>query len=83
MRDKIISVCGGAPRHDRGKWERAARCRFRALRAASGLSQLGWSVAAGVGVSSVEDWERGAVRVPGWALELAASLAGGEWRAAA
>lgn len=48
--------------------EREARRRFRAARLAAGLTQLEAAHRLGVGSTSLEDWERGAARLPAWAL---------------
>lgn len=55
----------GAPRE---AGEREARRRFRVARESLGLTQLAAAYALGVGATSVEDWERGAARLPAWAL---------------
>jgi DNA-binding transcriptional regulator YiaG len=56
------------PSDRREESEREARRRFIAARNRLGLSQLETSARLGVHRSSVEDWERGAKRLPSWAL---------------
>lgn len=56
------------PKSPRDTWERKAVRRFRAARQALGWTQLTTAQRLGVSTTSIEDWERGAVRVPGWAL---------------
>lgn len=48
--------------------EREARRLFTVSRQQRGWSQLRASTELGVGASTLADWERGAARVPAWAL---------------
>lgn len=52
----------------RDSGDRAARARFVAARHKIGLTQLEAAEYLGVGSSSLADWERGAARIPAWAL---------------
>jgi DNA-binding transcriptional regulator YiaG len=58
-----------APEELRERSERVTRARFIRARTTLGLSQLETSARLGVHRSSVEDWERGATRLPAWALD--------------
>lgn len=62
---KVLPFPSPTPR-DRG--EREARRRFAAARHKIGMTQLEASRALGVGTTTLEDWERGATRLPAWAL---------------
>lgn len=68
MESKLRPLVTCAPGETRGTYEREARGRFIAARRALGLSQLGAAARLEVDRSTVEDWERGAARVPAWAL---------------
>jgi DNA-binding transcriptional regulator YiaG len=57
-----------APEQIRDSCERAGRARFISARVTLGWSQLETSFRLGVHRSTVEDWERGATRLPMWAL---------------
>lgn len=57
--------------------ELAARRRFRELRLRLFRTQLAAAVALGVDDSSVERWESGATKVPGWAREALELIADG------
>jgi DNA-binding transcriptional regulator YiaG len=74
MFDSINPLEKCAPEELRVKAERQARCRFVTLRRASGLTQLAWAARAKCDRASVENWERGASRVPAWAVEVAGAL---------
>lgn len=66
-----------APREVREACERESRRRFIAARRVIGLSQLEVAMRLGSSRSAVEDWERGATRIPGWALVAIEGLAKG------
>ncbi len=69
MTAKLRSVPPCRPATPRELLELGARRRFRALRVARGLrTQLEAAVFLGVDDSSVERWESGASKVPGWTL---------------
>lgn len=57
----------GLAKSPREAGEREARARFVRARRAIG-SQLEVSILLGIGQTTIEDWERGAARVPAWAL---------------
>lgn len=61
-----LRIVGELAPRDSG--EREARRRFRAARLALGLTQLEAAHRLAVGATSIEDWERGAARLPAWAL---------------
>lgn len=63
--NNLRPLAKAAPR-DSG--EREAVRRFIKARNKLGLSQLGAAERLGVSDSSVADWERGAARIPAWAL---------------
>jgi DNA-binding transcriptional regulator YiaG len=63
-----LAKCG--PDESREKYERVARDDFRSLRRLTG-SQRAFAERHGCDQSTVEDWERGASRVPAWALRAA------------
>lgn len=62
-----VKLGPGLAKSPRQTWEADARFRFVRARRAIGTQQ---QVAIQLGVSrqAVEDWERGAAKVPGWAL---------------
>jgi DNA-binding transcriptional regulator YiaG len=68
MVSKLRSAPPCRPASPRELLELAARRRFRELRLARYRTQLECAVALGVADSSVERWESGASKVPGWAL---------------
>lgn len=70
---KQLARCG--PSTLREAAEIGARARFRSLRIALFRTQLDAAVALGVGDASIERWEAGASRVPGWAVEALVLLA--------
>jgi len=57
-----------SPKELREASERAGRALFIAARHSRGWTQLEASTRLGVDRASVENWERGATRVPLWAL---------------
>ncbi len=65
---KLSSVPPCRPASPRELRELAARRRFRELRIARFRTQVECAVWLGVDDSSVERWESGASKVPGWAL---------------
>jgi DNA-binding transcriptional regulator YiaG len=65
---KLRSVPPCRPATPRELRELAARRRFRELRVARFRTQVEAAVFLGVDDSSVERWESGASKVPGWAL---------------
>lgn len=64
----IINMGPRKPSSPREDGEREARRRFRAARQSLGITQLRASQMLGIGTTTIEDWERGAVRLPAWAL---------------
>lgn len=65
---KLRPLAKARPATPREQLELAARRRFRELRLARYRTQVECAVALGVDDSSVERWESGASKVPGWAL---------------
>ena len=67
----------------RERGERGARRRFTAARHKIGMTQLEAARVLGVGTTTLEDWERGAARLPAWALDEIERLAGERTKEAA
>jgi DNA-binding transcriptional regulator YiaG len=72
---KLRPLAKCLPGKSRETYERLARDDFRAMRRMAGLSQRDFAAAHHCDRSAVEDWERGASRVPGWALRAAEEAA--------
>jgi DNA-binding transcriptional regulator YiaG len=68
MSDNLRPIVKCSPEGIRGKFEKEARNTFRALRRAAGLSQSALATRIECDQASVENWEAGRSRVPGWAL---------------
>jgi DNA-binding transcriptional regulator YiaG len=68
MKANLRPVAACRPANVRELRELAAQRRFRELRVARFRTQLDCAVWLGVDDSSVERWESGASKVPGWAL---------------
>jgi DNA-binding transcriptional regulator YiaG len=64
---KVVTLLRCAPGDLRVSAERAARAEFVTFRHELGFTQVEAAKQIGCSKSSVEDWERGAVTVPGWA----------------
>jgi len=65
---KVSPLHKAAPAGLRESWKRTARGQLLRARAELGLSQLALSFRLGVARSTVERWEAGVLKVPGWAL---------------
>lgn len=63
------------PEQLRESCERETCAEFVAARQALGLTQLELSIRLGVDRATVENWERGATRLPGWAIRALERLA--------
>lgn len=72
---KLRTVAKCTPEELRGSCEREARAEFILARQALGLTQYELSVRLGVDRTTVENWERGATRVPSWAAKALERLA--------
>ena len=77
---KLRPLAKAGPATPREQLELAARRQFRELRQARYRTQVEAAVALGVDDSSVERWETGASKVPGWALVALAAEVGGKRR---
>lgn len=73
--DSVRSIARCAPCEIRGIAERRARVELLRARTVAGLSQLQLAININVSRSTVEDWERGATRVPAWALQATEAFA--------
>jgi DNA-binding transcriptional regulator YiaG len=73
--DSIRRLAKCSPVEIRGIVELRTRAELLRARTAAGMSQLQLSMQLEVSRSAVEDWERGASRVPAWALEATRLLA--------
>jgi len=73
--DSVRAIVKCAPREIRGIAERRSRVELLRARAAAGMSQLQLAINLDVSRSTVEDWERGASRVPAWALQATEAFA--------
>lgn len=63
-----VKVGPSVARAPRQSGEDAARRRFRAARHKIGMGQTDAAIWLGVAESTLADWERGASRIPAWAL---------------
>ena len=72
--DSIRRLASCTPQQIRGIAEQRSRIELLRARTAGGMSQLQLATELGVSCSSVEDWERGATRVPAWALQATEAL---------
>jgi DNA-binding transcriptional regulator YiaG len=74
MESKLRRLAKCAPREIRGNAEQRVRGRFVRARTTASLTQIQCAAWLGVSTSSVEDWERGASRIPAWALDEVEAL---------
>lgn len=73
--DSIGRLAKASPREVRGITEQRARVKLRRARMSACLTQLQLAHKLDVSVSSVEDWERGACRIPAWVVDATEGLA--------
>ncbi len=73
--DSVRQLASCTPQEIRGIAEQRSRIELLRARTAAGISQLQLALELDVSCSSVEDWERGATRVPAWALQATEALA--------
>lgn len=68
MSEKLRPLAKTKPAELRESWELDALRRFRELRLKRYRSQIECALALGVDDSTIDRWESGASKVPGWAL---------------
>jgi DNA-binding XRE family transcriptional regulator len=73
--DTLRRIAKCSPAETRGIAEQRSRGELLRARAAAGFTQLQLAMAIGVARQTVEDWERGAARVPAWALQATEAFA--------
>jgi DNA-binding transcriptional regulator YiaG len=73
--DTLRRIAKCSPVETRGIAEQRARSELLRARAVCGMSQLQLAINLDVSRSTVEDWERGAARVPAWALQATEAFA--------